>query len=222
MLSLEAQQRIRETLRRLDQSLANAASVENELVKQAQGFRDTFFGAFQFIENESMALQEIQVQAKREGKQQLQVTSRGRPSFMLIMDSELAYDSKPPPAGQGQAEEGASQSTIELGARIFAVLTPPYQGLIRYYTIFVDGSWKRTTFALTANGARPRSALVPRATPDVLTLEAIDLLGYACMVHPTWNSMANEAEMFTLEGIQDRKQTKTHLSGLGMPRRENK
>jgi hypothetical protein len=218
MLGSEAQQRVREALRKIDQSLAGMVAHEEEVLKHAQAFRDSLFGAFQFIESESMTMQEMQLQVKREGKQQLQVTSRGRPSFMLVFDPELAYDVKPPlPAAQGG--EAQQHATRDLAARLFAVFTAPNQGLLRYYSLFSDGSWKRTTFAVTAEGVQPRSTLVPRATPDILALEAIDLLGYALTAHATWSPLAEEAETLTMNTLQDRTRTRIHLSGLGAPKR---
>jgi hypothetical protein len=105
---------------------------------------------------------------------------------------------------------------------MFAVFMPPARGLLRYYTIFADGAWKRTTFVASAGGVQTRSAMVARATPDVLILEAVDLINYACTVHPTWKALAAEAENMAVENIMDRTSVKTHLSGLGTPRTGSK
>jgi hypothetical protein len=216
MLNLEAQQRAREALRRADQALAALVEAESNVQKQADTFRENVFSAVQFLENESMTLQELQIQARRPDKNQLQVQSRGRQPFALIMNAEPAYDIRPAPAGQ--ATEAPPQSSTELAARMFAVFLPPNRGLLRYYTIFADGAWKRTTFVPTSGGVQTRSTLVPRATPDVLILEAVDLINYAFTVHATWDSLAAEAETMTVEAIQDRTRVKAHASGLGTPR----
>jgi hypothetical protein len=216
MLSFEAQQRAREALRKVDQALSAALALESELHKHAEGFRETMFGAFQFLESESMSLQELQIKMQRTDKQQIHVQSKGRPPFILMLDPEAAYDTRP--VGQGQSAEAAPAP--ELAARLFAVLAAPYQGVLRHYTIFTDGAWKRTTFAASANGVQTRSTLVARYTPDVLALEAVDLLGYACMVHPSWNPLTEAAETLTIEGLRQRTNVKAHLSGLGATRRQ--
>jgi crotonobetainyl-CoA:carnitine CoA-transferase CaiB-like acyl-CoA transferase len=215
MLSFEAQQRAREALRKLDQALGAAITVEGELQKHAEGFRETMFSAFQFLEGESMSLQELQVKMQRTDKQQIHVQSKGRYPFILMLDPEAAYDTRPP--AQGQSAEAAPAP--ELAARMFAVLAAPYQGVLRYYTIFADGTWKRTTFAASASGVQTRSALVGRYTADVLVLEAVDLLGYACTMHPTWDPLNEAAETLNIEGLRQRTTVKTHLSGLGANRR---
>jgi hypothetical protein len=203
MLSFEAQQRAREALRKVDQALGAALALESELHKHAEGFRETMFGAFQFLESESMSLQELQIKMQRTDKQQIHVQSKGRPPFILMLDPEAAYDTRP--VGQGQSAEAAPA---------------PELGVLRHYTIFTDGAWKRTTFAASANGVQTRSTLVARYTPDVLALEAVDLLGYACMVHPSWNPLTEAAETLTIEGLRQRTNVKAHLSGLGATRRQ--
>jgi hypothetical protein len=215
MLSNDAQQRAREALRKVDQMLAANVEAENTLEKHAFSFRDNMFAAFQFIESESMTMKELQVQIKREDKQQLRVASRGRAPFMLYMDNEAAYDSRPYAAAQDQPAE----TSIELAHRLFAVFAPPHVGLLRYYTVFADGAWKRTTFVPGPEGAQVRSAMVQRSSIDVLVLEAIDLLGYACTVHPTWEPLAAAAEQVTLAELHERERVKGHLTGLGAPRR---
>lgn len=217
MLNFDAQQRAREALRRADEALVAQLALESEVTKQATSFRDTLFSAFQFVESEALALQELSVQLKRSDKNQLQVGSQGRPSFVLVLDTELAYDHNQQIASQGQAP--AAENMPELAARIFAVLLPPNQGLLRHYTIFASGAWKRTTFTLASGGVQARSALVPRASPDVLVLEAIDLLGYAALVRPLWSPLVADAESFTPDLLRDRTRTRLHQSGLGGPRR---
>lgn len=216
MIGIDAQQRAREGLRKIDQALAAELKVESTLWNAAESFRDGIFGAFQFIENETMTFQELQVMVRRVGKDQLQIQSRERLPFQLVMDREFSYDSKPQNAEQ--PPEQASRPT-ELAVRLFAVLASPYQGLLRYYTIFADSSWKRTTFVPGANGPETRHALVPRLSADVLVLEAVDLLGYVCLLHPTWANLEAEAETLTVEDLKQRSLIKQHLSGLGAPRR---
>jgi hypothetical protein len=216
MLSFEAQQRAREALRKVDQALGAVIAQENELHRHAEGFRETMFGAFQFLESESMSLQELQLKMQRTDKNQVHVQSKGRSPFILILDPETAYDTRP--AAQGQSAEHTPAP--ELAARLFAVLAAPFQGVLRYYTIFADGAWKRTTFTASASGIQTRSTLVARYTPDVLVLEAVDLLGYACTVHPSWDPLTDNAETLTIEGLRQRTNVKTHLSGLGATRRQ--
>jgi hypothetical protein len=214
MLGIDAQQRAREALRRVDQLLATELEIETQVRRQAEAFRDSLFSAFQFVESETMALQELQVQIKRLDKQQLQVQSKGRLPFILMLDPDIAYDWKP------VQTEGAAQSVYELGSRLFAVMPSPHRGLLRYYTIFADGAWKRTTFALGAQGVQERNALVPRFNAEVLIREAIDLLGYVCLLHPTWAALVDESETMTIEALRDRQRNKTHPTGLGAPRRQ--
>lgn len=214
MLNLDAQQRARDALRQLDQALAADNATVEEVQKQATNFRDNLFAAFQFLEGEAMALQELQLQVKREGKQQLLIQPRGRPSFLLVLDAEPAYDSRP----QGQTAEGAPQSSTELATRLFVVLSAPYRGMLRYYTIFADGTWKRTTFSASGEQVQARNAMVPRSSPDVLVLEAVDLLRYVCTLHPAWDSLIADAETLTLDAVLDRYRVKIHLTGLAAPR----
>jgi hypothetical protein len=214
MLGVDAQQRAREALRRVDQLLAAELETENQVRRQSESFRDSLFSAFQFVESETMALQELQVQIKRLDKQQLQVQSKGRLPFVLLLDSDIAYDWKP------VQTEGATQSVYELGSRLFAAMLSPQRGVLRYYTIFGDGAWKRTTFALGAQGVQERNALVPRFNAEVLIREAIDLLGYVCLLHPTWATLADESETITIEVLRERHRLKSHPTGLGAPRRQ--
>lgn len=220
MINFEAQQRARNELRKVDQALAAEMEKENAVRTQAEGFRDGFFGAFQFIEQETMTMQELQVQLMRSEKNQLRVQSRGRLPFMLVLDPELAYDRRPTHAEQGQAGEQAPQPAPELTVRVFALLGAPYQGLLRYYTVFPDGTWKRTTFASGAHGIQGRHTMLQRFSADILVLEAINLLDYVCRLHASWAPLAAEAETLTAEDLRDRTRIKMHLSGLGAPRRQ--
>ncbi len=219
MLGIDAQQRAREAIRQADKALINDVAQVSALQKHAENFRDMLFAAFQFIENETMTLQELQVTLRRPEKQQLHVQSRDRLPFALQLDTEPSYDTRPQTASNNENAEPAAPPAPELALRLFAVLTTPYQGLLRHYTIYSDGMWKRTTFAITPHGVQERSALVPRFNPDVLTLEAVNLLSYVCILHPTWAALGDEVETMTLDKIKERTRVKHHLSGLGAPRR---
>jgi hypothetical protein len=109
-----------------------------------------------------------------------------------------------------------------MAARFFAIFAPPNQGLLRYYTIFADGLWKRTTFTLAQGRVLAYNAHAPRFNAELLTREAVDLLGYVCTLQPTWDNLAPRAETFTLDMLQERDQVKTHLTGLGVPRHTSK
>lgn len=213
MLSLDVQQRVREALHQVDVAAGQEVAFENTLREKAETFRDNLFNSFQYIEQESMQLQELLVKVQRADRNQLQVLPKGRAHFTLVLDGEFAYDSRPPAQG-----EASAAATHELAARLFAVLLPPLQGLLRYYTIFHDGCWKRTSFVPTPNGAQPRSTMVPRATPDVVILEAIDLLGYACTVHPAWAAVAPHVDTITPEWLRSRGNTKAHMIPGGAAR----
>lgn len=218
MLGFDAQQRAQEALRRIDQTLETDINTESAVQTQAHSFRDAFFGAFQYIERETLQLKALFVQLNRLDINQIQVQSRGRAPFMLSLDPEVAYDTKTGTT-QGQTGEGAAQGPVELSARLFAVFAPPYQGLVRYYTIFADGTWKRTTFTFGAGSPQARSALLQRFNLDVLVLEAADLLGHICTLHPTWANLAPTAETLTFEMLRERERIKDHLTGLGVARR---
>ncbi len=218
MLGMDGQQRVREALRKVDKALTEQVHSEGEIAKHADTFRETFFNAFQLIEQETLTLQELNVQIRRPDKQQLQVQSQGRLPFVLLLNTEVGYDIKAsmPP---NDPEQSPDTLPSDLSARMFAVLAPPYRGLLRYYTIFADGMWKRTTFTFNGNVVAERSALVPRYNAEILTLEAVDLLSYACLAHPTWNPLISESETVTAEALRDRNTNKIHSSGLGNPRR---
>ncbi|MCG8351102.1 MAG: hypothetical protein MI924_25310 [Chloroflexales bacterium] len=218
MLGFDAQQRVNEALRRLDQALENDFEIENAVQQQAQNFRETFFTAIQYLERESLQLKALLVQPKRLDANHLQVQAKGRPAFVLALDTELAYDRKGQPAAQGQPPESAAQSTIELAARMFIVLTPPAQGLLRYYTIFGDGTWRRTVFGMGQGGIQAQSVLLQRFSPDVLVMEAIDLIGHSCTLHPTWLGMTQAVESLTTESLRERTKVKTNLTGIGVNR----
>lgn len=218
MLGLEAQQRVNDALRRLDQALEADLHLENGVQQQAQSFRDTIFAAFQYLERESLQLKALLVQLRRLDANQLQVQARGRTSFILALDPELAYDRKAQPAQQGQPAEAAPPNPPELAARVFVVLAPPFQGLLRCYTIFGDGAWKRTAFGMGPNGIYAQSALLQRFSSDVLVMEAIDLVGQASTLHPTWAGLVPFAETLSADALRDRTRVKVHLTGLGAPR----
>ncbi|NJL33150.1 MAG: hypothetical protein HC893_03975 [Chloroflexaceae bacterium] len=193
MLNVDAQQRAREALRQVDQALANEAALEAEVRRQAQLFRDTLFGAFQFIEQESLQLRELLIKLQRGDANQLQIAPKGRPAFLLMVDPEIAFGSRA--MGSRPLNEGAAP--VELSARLYAVMMPPSSGLLRYYTIFGDGVWKRTTFTAGPKGMQARHAQIGRIGADLLIREAIDLLGYACMVYASWATLTDEATIAT-------------------------
>lgn len=214
MLTFEVQEQIREALRSVDVALASLISVEATVRKQAHEFRDYLFSAFVFIENESLKYQEIQVQTKRIDNNQLQVrASKESMPFLLYLDPEVAYDGKPSIDGS----EGESVRA-ELAARLFVLFAPPAQGIVRTYTIFGDGVWKRTTFGLSQGRVVGYHTTVPRFHEELVMREAVDLLGYICMMRPTWDSLSGRAETMTSDMVHDRSQVKIHLTGLGAPR----
>lgn len=219
ILSADGQQRAREALRKVDDWLITEIAAEGQLKKLAQDFRDHFFGAFKFIESESMTLRELQIQVGRVDQNQIQVKIRGRQGFVLWLDPELAYDRKPSAANLGQGGETSALEPVELAARLFAVFAPPHTGLLRYYTVFGDGLWKRTTFGIVGDNIQSRRAVIPQFTADLLTLEAIDLLGYVCAVHPAWENLAAISETVTTDNVMERTFTKMRLTGLASPRR---
>lgn len=219
MLGSDAQQRVREALQKLDLALAEDTARGAEIRKQATRFRDLFFGAFNFIEQEAVQLRELLLKLQRQDVNQLHVLPKGRAHFLLHLDTELAFEHKPHAASRGVTETLQSR-TPELSARLFAVFMPPHRGLLRAYTIFLDGSWKRTTYTLFAGKVQAKSTLVPRFNPEMLVMEAIDLVGYACLVHPIWSPMAEEASTFGVEALRDRYRIKSHLIHTAMARRE--
>ncbi len=218
-LNKEAEARAKEALQRIDQALAADVAFQEELKEKAQEFRDLFFEAFGFVEDKSLSLNEVLIKINRIDANQVEVTNKKYPPFLLMLDAEPAYDYRPLPASKEQGGEEKPRWATELAARLFVVLSPPLQGLLRVYSIFSDGAWKRTTFTLTANGVQASSPLVPRFSPDILVLEAIDLLGYAGTIHPTWANLSATAEKTTADELRTRTFVKNHLSGLGAPTR---
>jgi hypothetical protein len=218
-LGLEAQERSREALHQLDQALRTDRAQQESARQQGRTFHEHVYGIFELLERESLSLKEVFLTLQRVDDYEFEVTNKGYRPFKLVRDAELAFDNKTLPAAQGQEDEGKPRVSIELAARIFVVFSPPHQGLLRYYTVFGGGAWKRTTFSLgSGGGLHTHSALVPTLSPDVLVLEAIDLLRVACTSHPTWANLAGQAESLALERLRDRTCVKTHLSGLGTPR----
>jgi hypothetical protein len=57
-----------------------------------------------------------------------------------------------------------------------------------------------------------------RFAPDILVLEAADLLGHVCMLHPTWANLEPRAGGITLEALRERGRVKEFLTA-GTPRR---
>lgn len=218
MLSYETQQRAREALRQVDQLLQEVIAEEEQLIKRGEQFRDTFFSAFGYLETETLSLRELQINVKRTDRQQLQIETRGRPTFFLQYDPELAYDRKPIQAASEQGQQPETPA-LELASRLYAVMAPPFAGVMRYYTIFDDGNWKRTTFQLGPKGVHARSALVQRIGPDVLAMEGIDLIKHIATIYPLWDNLASQVETLTAKDLQDRAQVKRHFTGLGSPRR---
>ncbi len=210
MLGSETQQRVREALRQLDHALVEEAALENAIRKNAQQFREMFFSAFGFVEQESLQMQEIMVKLNRPEANQLQVLPRGRAHFAIHLDPELAFEHKPHAASRGYTQTLQSR-TPELSARFFALFLPPRTGLLRTYTIFADGTWKRTTYTLFDGQVQAKSTLVPRFTAEMLSMEAVDLVGYACLVHPIWSPLAELAATMTAETLKDRTRIKSHL-----------
>ncbi len=212
MLGFEAQQQVQEELRRIDQALEQDLTHEHVIQEQAHNFREAIFSAFQFIENQSLQLQALLVQLQRLGAHQLRVQSKGRMPFILSLDTELAFDTR-------QTGEGTAQGPLELTARMFVVLAPPNHGLLRHYTIFADGTWKRTTFTFVGGGVQVKSALLQRFSLDILVREAADLLGYVCLLHPTWANLMVSAETLTTDMLQERHRLKDHLTTQMVTRR---
>jgi hypothetical protein len=211
-LSVEGQQRARDALKKLDQDLATDKETIEAIKTQAQRFRDTFFESFDVIERESLSLNDVMLKMQRIDKDQLQVTNKNYPPFLLILDPELAYH--PRPLANDHDTGGKPRQVIELTARLFAIYEPPNCGLLRYYTIFGDGSWKRTTFSVRADGSlHPQSALAPASSADILTLEAIDLLSKACTAHPTWAELATASDTLIAERLRERSFVKIYLTG---------
>lgn len=217
-VGVDAQQRAREALKRVDNAITKDLEVQEEIQKKARDFHNTLYESFEFIGQEGLLLEEIHLAVQRLDAGQYQVENRNHKAFLMLLDPELAYDSKPMPASQNQSSESTPRWSVELAARLFVVFAGDDLGLLRYYTIFADGTWRRTVFALGSGGVQQQSALVPQSSPDVLLLEAIDLLGYVCTLHPTWVNLASVAETLTVEQVRNRMVVKAHPTGLGAPR----
>jgi hypothetical protein len=212
-LGLEAQKRAKEAFQRLDKAITADREIQSTIQTHARDFLGTMYQVFEYIERESLTLNDVFVSMQRIDDNQFEAKNKHYPPFTMLLDRELAYDSKP--------VTDAEQKTrwiVELAARVFVVFSPPLQGVLRSYTIFADGSWKRTAFVASADGVHTQSALLPNASPDILVMEAIDLLGLTCTHHPTWASIAAVADTLTLEQLADRTLIKTYLTGLGKPR----
>lgn len=212
-LTVEGQQRARDALKRLDQAITTDRETQETVWKHAHNFRDTFFETFGLIERESLSLNEIMLKMQRIDANKLQVANKNLFPFLLILDPELAYHTRYRTTEDKQTGETQTHHSTELAARLFAVFEPPTQGVIRYYTIFGDGSWKRTSFTIgTDGGLVPQSAMAAAASPDVLMLEAIDLLGKACTLHPTWAELT-APDTLIADKLRDRALVKIHLTG---------
>jgi hypothetical protein len=211
MLGVDAQKRLQETLRQIDAALVADSEQIDAIGRQRLTFRDTLFGAFQHIERECLQLKALLIQLRRLDANQLQVQSKGRPAFIVLLDPEPAFDRKAAPPAESEARPAESN---ELAARVFAVLAPPARGLLRYYSIFSDGSWKRSVLVGGSNGVVTQQALVARFNDEMLTLEAADLLGQAVMAHASWANLAPDAEHLGFEALRDHAVTRAHPLGV--------
>ncbi len=208
MLNMETQQRASEAMRKIDQSLESDLAHQEAVQKQAHHFREALFAAFQFIERESLQLNALLIQIKRLDANQILIQSKGCIPFALSLDPEVAYDIR--------SKEDVLTGPLELAARLFAVFAPPYHGVFLHYTIFADGTWKRTTFTFSKAGVQTRSMMLQqRFSLDILLLEAVEVLGHACLLHPTWLNLDERAETMTLETLRERDQVKRHLTTSG-------
>lgn len=212
MLGIDAQKRLQETLRQIDTALVADSERIDAIGTQALTFRDALFGAFQYIERECLQLKALLIQLRRLEANQLQVQSKGRPAFIVMLDPEPAIDRKPAPASEGEARPAEGN---ELAARLFAVLAPPARGLLRYYSIFSDGSWKRSVLVSGPSGIVAQQALVARFNEEMLTLEAADLLGQVVAAHTSWANLVPEAEQLGFELLRDHTVTRAHPLGAG-------
>jgi hypothetical protein len=210
-LTVEGQQRARDALKRLDQAITTDQDAQEHVWQQARNFRDIFFEAFELMERESFSLNELFVKVQRIDANQFQITNKKHAPFLLILNSELAYSTRTVASEQGETQP---RRVTKLAARIFAILEPPLQGLLRYYTIFGDGTWTRTSFVVGTDGALyAQNAMAPVASADVLMLEAIDLLGKVCTLHPTWADLTASADTMVAEKLRDRASIKMYLTG---------
>jgi hypothetical protein len=204
MLSLDRQRQAQETLRQLDEALTADAGVEEAVQQHAVALRDNLFGAFQFIERETLQCRTLLVQTKRIEANQLQVQVRGRATLAIQLDAELAYDQRV--SGQGKPE---------LCARCYAVFAPPYHGLLRHYTIFASGEWRRTVFVSRAGATQAHATTRPNTGLDTLVEEAADLLAQLCAVRASWNALADDPGALSLDQLRDRTITRRDPLGIG-------
>jgi hypothetical protein len=204
MLSLERQRQAQETLRQLDEVLTADAAVEEGVQQHAVALRDNLFSAFQFIERESLQSRTLLVQTKRIEANMLQVHVRGRAPLALLLDAELAHDQRVPGAGKPEA-----------CARCYAVFAPPYHGLLRHYTVFASGEWRRTVFVSRAGATQAHATTRPHPGLDVALEEATDLLAQLCAVRASWNALADDPGSLALDQLRDRAVTRRDPLGIG-------
>lgn len=213
VLGSEAQKRAREALLHLDKAIAADRQEQTAVREQARAFFETMYAVFEYIERESLTLNEVLLSMQRIDDEHFEVKNRHYPPFTLLLEQELAYDSKP-----SSDPEQKTRWKVELAARIFIVFSPPLQGVIRLYTIFSDGSWKRVRFVVTPEGVQSQSDLLTDAKPDTLLFEAIEVLNLVCTRHPTWANIASIADTLRIDQLAERSITRTLLTGLGKPR----
>lgn len=204
MLSLDRQRQAQDTLRQLDDALTADAGVEEAVQQHALSLRDNLFGAFQFIERESLQYRTLLVQTKRIEANHLQVQVRGRAPLAILIDAELAYDQRV--AGQGKPEPCA---------RAYAVFAPPFLGLLRHYTVFASGEWRRSVFVSRGGVAHAHATTYPSAALEALLDEATDLLAQLCAVRSSWNALADDPGSLSLEQLRDRAVTRRDPLGIG-------
>lgn len=204
MFSFDRQRATQAALRQLDDAMTKSADVLDKLQKHTIDFRDQLYGAYQFIERESLQSRTLLVQTNRVEANLLQVQVRGRPVMDLFVDSEVAYDQKV-----------AEQGKPELATRLFALFGPPQRGLLRHYTLFASGEWKRNVFISRNGQIQVVSSLRNEINPDMLLDEATDLLGQLCSVYPTWNSLNDNPNNVGREQVRDRSFSKRDPLGLG-------
>lgn len=204
MFSIDRQRATQAALRQLDDAMTKSADILEKLQKHSVEFRDQLYGAYQFIERESLQSRTLLVQTNRVEANLLHVQVRGRPAMDLFMDAEVAYDQKL-----------ADQGKPELTVRLFALFGPPHRGLLRHYTIFTSGEWKRTVFLSRGGKLQALSTLRPEISPDTLIEEATDLLAQLCSVYPTWNNLDENPNSVGREQVRDRTFSKRDPLGLG-------
>jgi len=204
MISLDRQRATQAALRQLDEAMTVTAAAEEKLQKQSLELRDQLFGAFQFIERESLQGRTLLVQTNRIEASLLQVQVRGRPPLDLLLDAEPAYDHKN--VGGGKPE---------LCTRVYALFAPPQRGVLRHYTVFATGEWKRTVFVSRGGATSAHPTLLPAINSDALLEEATDLLAQLCSVHATWNTLAEDPATVSLDQLRDRQFVKRDPLGLG-------